>query len=1193
MREKVLLSKNRKIGLAIIIASCFITLFLTHGINGSDTPSTIQVPQDYPSISKAIKKASPGDTILVDASQGPYQGPIIIDRKLILRSINGRALIEFEKVEQAEAVVTITKLASDSKIQGFELINLTKSRLGGITDIGILIKGAKKVDLQNNEIRAANGLMLQNVSDSILKKNIITAGTGVELKGGSKNKLTDNEFHVTFMGVEIEKSDKNRIVSNRIRTTGSPASSGHSLGIHLAHSNNNVISSNEISRVNFGINLQYSSENILRNNLIQDLPRSDCQLPLPLQASALPRGIWIHHGEENKIVDNAVKCSAQDGIIISYSRENEVSNNTFMDSNVGMYLVHSFSNYLANNILQNHLIAIDLRAKAEKNEIKENKISNNRDGILLKSSTQNNIEDNHIYANQSGITLYKSSNHNTLSSNQITDNNLGLIIDDSSLNQIAGNQIKGNKTFGIKLQAAQDNSLNKNSLQHNRVGILLGKDSVSNVVKKNDLDSNEEMGISVINAKTNVLKENLIQNHGQYGINIETADDNSLMNNRLENNPVGISIKDSILNFLKENHVVAGNNQTGIEIKRCSRSKLASNTITGTEQAENGILIQDSKQISLIANIITGYQTGIHLKHANRNRLEGNKVSKVFQRGIYLELSIDNELISNEVKGLENMEAQGFSLKESSINSISKNKVTNCKFGIVLIQSSENILQANLLHRNKVGIDLRSGLDNLLTANTVRDNLFGVLINKLGQNHLLNNKIDENDKGGILVLDFIPGELIVKFSESGPPREAESLINQLQMKVITFFRRFNLYHLCFSDPKVKDHCKIDVTPEQTLLKVDAFKALPQLEFAEPNVRFQLTMAQTFPSDERYPQQWYIPKIGIDKAWGSLIAPKRGVVVAIIDSGVDLQQPDLVSNLLTGKDFFNHDDEPEDNIGHGTFVAGLIGAVGNNGQGISGVNWQASLLPLKVADQQPWYKDIWKVFTRPFRRLIFGEKGSDFIQAMDEVLRLREKGVNIKIINFSARTTRHSHALRDVIEETTSKDILFVTAAGNRVDEGGWNNDLEGQSIYPCNYPIENLICVGASNQEDQLSGFSNYGPRSVDLVTPGVDIISLAPRRSNGSEVPLLQGELSKRMDTLTGLSSGTSFSAALTTGVTSLLFDICPNKSASAIKKLILESVDKKEALRGKVVSGGQLEWPSLDLLSKKGCKVKSSSGS
>jgi parallel beta-helix repeat protein len=844
--------------------------------------------------------------------------------------------------------------------------------------------------------------------------------------------------------------------------------------------------------------------------------------------------------------------------------------NAITDGEIAILGISAQENQVIENTISNSIIGIQLSDLSSDNLLQDNKIQQVIQGIILEDSWENMLKNNTIEEAEIAIWL-KWASDNRLYKNMLTKNIQGIILKSADGNLLEGNMINNQAQSGIELLVSHENVIKDNELKANGIGIVIGADSMDNQVLENLIEGNHRVGLLLQGAVGNLVQNNQIWDQGEVGLQLTGSDENEVLSNQLQGNPKGIVIEHGWGNVVAGN-VLSDHTTVGIELIESRQTQLVDNHLTARSQFEAiAIRLEQGKENILEGNEIIGHRQGIYLHQSLSNRFLDNEVQSASKEAICLSKSEDNLLLKNILRFSE----AGVLLDQADTNTLKENDIHENKFGIILDRANENMLEKNQVTLNQVGIDLRQGQGNVIRANHVAENEFGILLNEMEINILEANTVERNTYGDVMILDFVPGELIVGFKEGVTQQEAEVLIRKLKMRVLKFFARFNIYHLCF--PKPAQGCRLDVTAEETLRKVDEFNALHQVEFAEPNIRFELDLSW-LPNDERYADQWYLAKIGINRAWEAGFTFSRGVVVAIADTGVDLGHPDLMENLIGGWDFVNNDPEPEDNIGHGTFATGLIGAVGDNGQGISGISWRASLLPLKVADREAWYEAIWRFFRR-----LFG-KGDDFIEAMEWLLELKDNEVNIRVINFSARTTRDSEALRKVIKEVTGEDILFVTVSGNRL-EGGWNTDQEGQGIYPCNYPIENLICVGASTEDDGLAGFSNYGPESVDLVAPGVGIISLVPR-AGGLEVPMLQRGWSKRVDSLTGLSSGTSFSAALVSGVATLLFAVCPEKDAFEIKELILESTEQNGNLEDKI-SRGRLRWPKLAMLREEGCNV------
>ena len=334
---------------------------------------------------------------------------------------------------------------------------------------------------------------------------------------------------------------------------------------------------------------------------------------------------------------------------------------------------------------------------------------------------------------------------------------------------------------------------------------------------------------------------------------------------------------------------------------------------------------------------------------------------------------------------------------------------------------------------------------------------------------------------------------------------------------------------------------------------------PRVAYAEPNYRIRI--ADTTPSDTRYGEMWPLDNVGqtggrvdadIDapRAW-DVTHGSGSTVVAVIDTGVDYTHPDLAANMwinpneipgdgldndnngyvddVQGYDFVNRDGDPMDDQGHGTHVAGTIGADGDNGLGISGINWNVQIMALKILDASGW-----------------GEQ-SDAIEAIQYAI---DNGANIT--NASWGGDPYSQALYDVIASGRDVDHIFVAAAGNGNELGiGQNNDAV--PYYPASYNLDNIVTVSATDDSDRLGGFSNYGYTTVDLAAPGVDILSTVPGGGYG-------------------LNSGTSMAAPHATGVLALVQDLHPDWSYLQVIEQVLESVDVLPELYGLNATAGRL---------------------
>ncbi|HJP94093.1 MAG TPA: S8 family peptidase [Pyrinomonadaceae bacterium] len=346
--------------------------------------------------------------------------------------------------------------------------------------------------------------------------------------------------------------------------------------------------------------------------------------------------------------------------------------------------------------------------------------------------------------------------------------------------------------------------------------------------------------------------------------------------------------------------------------------------------------------------------------------------------------------------------------------------------------------------------------------------------------------------------------------------------------------------------------------------VAEYSRLPEVEYAEPNFEIELDstdgpLTPVRPRDPQFDDQWALAnsgqrggKEGADisatLAWAKTTGSDK-VVVAVLDSGVDYTHEDLAGNMWTrpadmapyhdnelgtiddenGFNAIDNTSDPMDENGHGTHCAGIIGAEGENDLGIAGVNWKVQIMPLKFMNA--------------------GGFGStkDAIEAINYVIDRKKAGVNVRVISASWGSTQRSRSLEEVIRKAYENDILFVAAAGN----ASTNNDRSPH--YPSSYNVPNVISVAALDRHDQLASFSNYGPKSVAIAAPGVEILST-----------WLGNQYEEK--------SGTSMATPVVSGVAALILAEHPRMSVDELRKKLLDSTDPIVALKGKTVTGGRI---------------------
>jgi thermitase len=301
--------------------------------------------------------------------------------------------------------------------------------------------------------------------------------------------------------------------------------------------------------------------------------------------------------------------------------------------------------------------------------------------------------------------------------------------------------------------------------------------------------------------------------------------------------------------------------------------------------------------------------------------------------------------------------------------------------------------------------------------------------------------------------------------------------------------------------------------------IDLYTQDPDVLYAEPNYILHTTATPKLtltPNDPSFGSLWGMTKINAPGAW-NITTGSSNVVVAVLDTGVDYNHPDLAANMFNppGTDVVNHDSDPMDDNQHGTHVAGTIGAVGNNGIGVVGVNWNVKILACKFFDASG------------------SATTEDAIACLEYVKTMKEQGANIVATSNSWGGGDFSQALYDAIDAQRMAGILFITAAGNGNAFGvGQNNDTA--PFYPCDTFLPNVICVAATTSTDAKASFSNFGRRTVHVGAPGSGILSTIPNNGYASF-------------------DGTSMATPHVSGLVALLKAQDPSRDWRALKNLIL----------------------------------------
>lgn len=388
-------------------------------------------------------------------------------------------------------------------------------------------------------------------------------------------------------------------------------------------------------------------------------------------------------------------------------------------------------------------------------------------------------------------------------------------------------------------------------------------------------------------------------------------------------------------------------------------------------------------------------------------------------------------------------------------------------------------------------------------------------------------------------LKYVPGHLLVKFRQNAGSNSIQAAHSLVGAEVVHQFASVEGLQL------------VRVSATTNLSRVlAAYHSNPNVVYAEPDYIVHATQT---PNDTLFPQMWALHNTGqqggtsgadirAEQAW-DIATGSSSVVIAVLDTGVDYNHPDLAANIFSGPICPNHTvchgintvlgaadpNDPLDDNGHGTHVSGTIGAIGNNSLGVTGINWSVTILPCKFLNSSG------------------SGAASGAIACLDFIKQLKDSGTNIVASNNSWGGADFSQALQDAIDRQRQSGILFIAAAGNDFAD----NDVT--PTYPAGFPLPNVIAVAATDRNDHRAGFSNAGRHSVHLGAPGQEILSTFLGGGYQTE-------------------SGTSMATPHVTGVAALLAAQDPTRDWRAIKNLILSGGHTVSSLSS-TISGKRLD--------------------
>lgn len=417
----------------------------------------------------------------------------------------------------------------------------------------------------------------------------------------------------------------------------------------------------------------------------------------------------------------------------------------------------------------------------------------------------------------------------------------------------------------------------------------------------------------------------------------------------------------------------------------------------------------------------------------------------------------------------------------------------------------------------------------------------------------------------------IPGEIIVKYKNGNSPKDLKQKAEDRSEKKKSFLGtlQVNVENATLKirgdktpEEKIADEKKVDqsvqtvevkqIAPsaqENSVSNIDdihvvktrgtvsvaelekKYEALPEVEYAELNY-----VAQTLdtPNDTEYPNMWSLSKIQMPQAW-SVTHGSHNVIVAVVDTGIDYNHPDLPADIIKGHDYSQEDEDPMDDNNHGTHVAGTIGALTNNGTGVSGINWQIQLMAVKV--------------------LAGANGGTNALTNVSQgIIYAVDHGA--KVLNLSVGATlpcSYTQYMQDAVNYALAHGVTLVVAAGNN------NIDTAGFTPASC----AGVINVAATGPDDERANYSDFGSL-ITIAAPGGNVATIShfPLTTANPEcissptrhLCLIESTIPNNQY---ALYQGTSMASPHVAGVAALLLAVNPNLIPDQIKNILVSTGD------------------------------------
>ncbi|MFO7792887.1 MAG: NosD domain-containing protein [Candidatus Saliniplasma sp.] len=1074
---------------------------------------------------------------LKNQNEGSVQSPA---GQVILANTTG---VQIQGLDVSNGCIGLHLAYSEDNIL-VDIVSSSNNRYGLVlenSDMNLV----KKSSFQRNQ----EGLSIHDSLDNTFLNNSVSDNSGgFVLSHSTNNQLVNNTVDVNQNGIDIWDSDNVKLESNLVLNNTR-------YGVILSESKNSLLRENALE--GHGVFLEGASKEYWNTH---EIDHSNTVNMSPIHYSKNDTGGEVPVDAGQVILANSTEISIEDqnlsevcvGLLLGFSDNNTISNvNTSQNGFYGVRLEHS-----------------------DNNTIKDSDISESSDGINIRSSNFNNIRNVTISDHYRGIIIWDGSHSNEVIDSRNTNNRHGIYIYQSNKISIEDNNISENDASGISMSSSNGISIVNNELWKNEEAVSMSSSS-GNLLKENNLNSsgilidgqsiqhwnthvidttnivdgfpiyylkNETQGEIPSDASQVVLANcshidvhGLDLNNVSIGIQMGFSDNNTVSNNLLKDNlNSGLQIVDSHGNVIRDNQILR--NGYGFEIRGSTENHVYEN---GFEDNIQAIYLWSSDINDIKNNNILENEKAVYLFSSNNNVLNNNTILENLDHAFFIRNSQYNRLSNNTIS--ENNE-YGIGLDSSEMNTLENNEVSFHEDGVIIDDSERNVIINNTVtNTNRFGIYLGNSQLNTVGFNDISNNLYGIWLYASDENHIHDNSFNiEKDRNNEDSKDkYDPESVILRFDtdihqrldsrkdvEEILEKKADNLASKVNGRTSRVYPAVNGAEISLGG---------DISVEEA---INRLSSMSEVLYAEPNYLIELaedttskdTASNTIPDDPGYDSLWGMDKIDASSAWNQTTGSEE-VVIGIIDTGIDYHHEDLVKNMWEDKEGYhgynavNESYHPIDGHGHGTHVAGTIGAVGDNELGVVGVNWNVSLMALKM----------------------FDDSGSgtigDAVACLEYVLEQKENGVNVVTTSNSWGGPGRSEMMYEIIEEHRDAGISMVAAAGN----DGENNDQE--PTYPANYELTNVISVAATDEDDELASFSNYGENSVHVAAPGVDINSTW-------------------MNDRYEYASGTSMSTPHVSGLIGLLSAYDPSYDHTNLKNIVLSSGDRPGSIEDLILT-------------------------